>query len=127
MEERIRREIEMLREKYPSLEVPQDATYLLVHEMALPSGWNRSSTDLLVLVPPGYPATPPDNFFVPAGFRLGNDQPPANYAEGTSINEQQWGQFSFHSQEWNPTSEPDEGDNLLTYFVLIERRLGEVN
>jgi hypothetical protein len=127
MRDRISLEVEVLRLRYPDAKTDSGSTYVLVHEIDLPAGWNRARTDVLVLVPPGYPVTPPDNFFVPEGLRLTNGQIPTNYSEGASMLNQIWGQFSFHSQEWRPSSQPCEGDSLVTYFALVEKRLAEVN
>ena len=127
MTERFAREVNLLRRIYAGVEPSDDGAYVQVRNIALPPGWNRSSADVLIAVPPGYPVTPPDNFFVPVGLRLANGQMPSNYSEGTIMLNQEWGQFSFHSQEWQPTPEESHGDNLLTFLALVERRLSEVN
>jgi hypothetical protein len=127
MLERIEAEIKLLRRRYVDVEYSCSGNHVVIRGLALPFGWNCELTDVLVLIPPGYPATPPDNFFVPSGLRLCNGEVPTNYSEAANINDRQWGQFSFHSQEWNPASNPEEGDNLVTYGILIERRLSEVN
>jgi hypothetical protein len=127
MLDRIAAEIAELRRRYPLIDVPPDTTYVVVRGLSLSPGWNRRATDVLVMVPPGYPATPPDNFFVPEGLRLADQRMPTNYSEGATMLNQNWGQFSFHSQEWRPMPDPCEGDGLVTYFVLIENRLTEVD
>lgn len=122
-------EIELLRKKYGPLEHGANLEWILFKEFPLPPGWNRTTTPLLVLIPPGYPMTPPDNFYVPIGFRLASGATPTNYSEPVSHLGQQWGQFSVHVQkeQWNPKADILEGDNLLTFMLGVERRLREVN
>jgi hypothetical protein len=127
--ERRLQEIELLRKKYGPLEQGANLDWMLFKEFQLPQGWNRATTQLLVLIPQGYPMIPPDNFYVPVGFRLASGAMPSNYSEPVSYLSQQWGQFSFHVQkeDWRPTADILEGDNLLTFMLGVERRLGEAN
>lgn len=127
MTERLAREVELLRKVHSQVDMSADTVHVTVREMTFPAGWNRSSTDILIVVPPGYPVTPPDNFFVPAGLRLAGGQVPGNYSESTRLLGKDWGQFSFHSQEWRPSPNEADGDNLTTFIALVERRLSEVN
>ncbi|MBI3995341.1 MAG: hypothetical protein HY349_05130 [Nitrospirae bacterium] len=103
--------------------------WVLFKEFPLPSGWNREKTMLLILIPPGYPLTPPDNFYVQMGFRLVSGALPTNYNEPSAHMGQQWGQFSFHADQstWRPSADLLEGDNLLTFLLQVERRLKELN
>jgi len=120
-------EIELLRKKYGPLEQGANLEWVLFKEFPLPSGWNRSTTPLLVLIPSGYPMVPPDNFYVQTGLRLASGAMPSNFSEGQNQLGQQWAQFSFHVQkeEWRPTAGILEGDNLLTFMLGVERRLKE--
>ena len=106
MLERRRREVELLRRQYPQVEHGPDLDWVLFRDFALPPGWNRKSTDLLVLIPPGYPETPPDNFHVLAGLRVESGADPGNYSEGQELLGESWGQFSYHADEWSPTPGP---------------------
>lgn len=125
--ERRQGEIELLRKKYGELEHGQNLDWMLFRKFPLPQGWNRESTELLVIIPPGYPATPPDNFFVRNGLRTASGSPPGNYSENQSVLSGSWAQFSFHAQEWNPSPDPAVGDGLLTFMLGVERRLKELN
>jgi Prokaryotic E2 family E len=129
MLERRQKEIELLRRKYGPLEHGENFDWVLFKEFPLPSGWNREKTPLLILIPAGYPMTPPDNFYVPLGFRLASAGLPSNYSEPANHLGRQWGQFSFHADQgrWNPSADLLEGDNLLTFMLLVEGRLKEVN
>lgn len=129
MLERRRKEIELLRKKYGPLRHGDNLDWVLFNEFHLPAGWNREKTQLLVLIPPGYPVTPPDNFYVPIGFRSASGSPITNYTESANHIGQQWGQFSFHVEQgrWNPSPELLDGDNLLTFMLQVEKRLREIN
>ena len=125
--ERRRREVELLRRQYERVAHGPDLEWVLFQDFALPPGWNRESTDLLVLIPPGYPETPPDNFHVRAGLRVEFGADPGNYSEGHDLLGESWGQFSYHAGEWAPTPDLWDGDLLLTFMVAVERRLKEAN
>lgn len=123
--ERRRVEIERLRQRYGPLEHGPQLDWIMFREFSLPPGWNREKTELLVIVPPGYPTTPPDNFFVRDGLRLADGSQPNNYSEGQSVLGGRWAQFSFHAQAWDPRANPDDGDGLLTFLLAVEQRLKE--
>lgn len=125
--ERLRRELELLRKRYPRLDHDPDIGWFRIGDYPLPPGWSRGSTDILALVPPAYPATPPDSFFVTSGLRLASGAMPGNYTENQSVLGEQWAQFSFHADGWSPTDDPASGDSLMAFMLQVERRLGEAN
>ena len=125
--ERRRLEIELLRRQYQQVEHGPDIDWILFRAFPLTSGWNRESTDLLVLIPPGYPETAPDNFHVQNGLRTESGAVPGNYAEDQEVLGESWAQFSYHAEDWSPSPDPHDGDSLLTFMVAVERRLLEVN
>ena len=130
MLERRQQEIKLLREKYGELEVGSQLEWIVFKEIRLPEGWNRDATEVLVFVPPGYPVTPPDNFYVPTGFRLASNAMPQSYSDSKQHLGRQWGTFSVHIQKesWSPKPDILNGDNLMTYMlVVVEKRLKEIN
>ena len=128
MIERRLQEIKLLQKKYGDLEYGQNGEWVLIKKFPLPSGWNKTETELLVLITAGYPSTPPDNFFVPIGFKLANGNPINAYTEPHPHRDRSWGQFSYHIDgEWKPGKEILDGDNLLTFMIKVEQRLGELN
>ena len=127
---RRKQEIDLLQAKYGEIEEGPNLAYVLFKQFKLPEGWDRKFTEVLVLIPAGYPMTPPDNFYVPQGLRLKNGATPSNYSEGQTQIGRQWGVFSVHIQNetWIPSSDLLEGDNLLTFMiVVVEKRLREIN
>lgn len=128
MLKRILQEVELLRNKYGDLECDPDGNWILFTRFKVPPGWNREYTELLVNIPPGYPSTPPDNFYVPVGFKLANGQDPNAYTEGHPFLERQWGQFSYHSDGgWNPSENVLDGDNLQSFMLKVVDRLREAD
>ena len=128
MNERILQEITLLQGKYGKLEYGPNLEWVLFKEFKLPLGWNKDVTELLVNIPAGYPSTPPDNFFVPVGFRLASEGSPSNYTESTTLIGRQWGQFSYHVDgEWRPSANLLEGDNLLSFMIKVMDRLKELS
>ncbi len=124
--ERRERELSFLKQRYGEVDHGNDLSWVLFKKFALPVGWNRERTELLVLIPAGYPTSPPDNFFVPNGFRLADGKLPANYSENQTVLGVAWAQFSFHAKEWRPSDDPNDGDSLLTFILAVERRLKEL-
>lgn len=127
MLDRRHKEIKLLRKKYGSLQHGENLEWILFKEFPYPTGWNRDESELLILVPQGYPATPPTGFCVTAGLRTASGASPSNYSEGASYLGKQWGQFSYRAETWNPSEDLLDGDNLLTFMIGVERRLKEVN
>lgn len=129
MKDRLYKEVELLRKKYGFLKYGENLDWIVFEEFILPQGWNRDKTRLLILIPPGFPTIPPDNFYVITGLRTASDEIPSNYTDDLSHIGEQWGQFSFHSEQghWNPSVDVYSGDNLLTFMLQVEKRLGEVN
>ncbi len=126
MLDRRARELQLLCQRYGQVEHGPDLHWVLFRSFCLPHGWNRQTTELLVLLPPAYPLVPPDNFFVREGLRTTTGTPPGGYFEGqTSVLGPGWGQFSFHAQQWRPSPGLLDGDNLITFMMAVERRLSE--
>jgi hypothetical protein len=120
------RELDLLRQRYGALEHGASMDWILFRAIPLGEGWNRPTTELLVLIPPAYPLVAPDNFFVREGLRTADGHPPGGYFEGqVSILGPGWAQFSFHALEWRPGVGLTDGDNLVTFMLAVEQRLAE--
>lgn len=129
MLERRLKEIDLLRERYGELEYGPNVEWVIFKDFGLPSGWNRGSIRLLVIVPPGYPMTPPDNFYVEPGLKLSSGAGTASYSEPVLQLGQNWAQFSYHVEagDWKASGDILAGHNLLTFMIGVERRLSELN
>ncbi len=77
---RRQRELELVRQRYGELEQPDDCSWFVIRRWPLPAGWSKAETALLVLIPPGYPETPPDSFYTDVGLTLPGGGEPANAA-----------------------------------------------
>lgn len=95
-----------------------------------PEAYGLAENRVAVLVPVGYPATPPDCFYVPAGLALVDGTPlPVSDAAGVGL--PGWLQVSFHhvdangTSTWHPTADPTRGDNMVSYISSIEAFLAK--
>lgn len=122
------KELKLVEEVRGPLDIAPDLSSFTIIRWPLPPGWNKSETALLVLIPPGYPVTPPDNFFVDPDLRLGNGVMPGNANLETQTG-RQWLRFSYHveSGDWQPHSDPAKGHNLLTFLQGVAERLAELS
>jgi len=120
-----KQEIEALRLRYGEVEHGENLDWIIFKQFCMPHGWRQEEIELLIVIPPGYPATPPDNFYVRDGLRLADGAPPSNYSEGQNILGGRWAQFSFHAKSWNPDPDREKGDSILTFMLAVEQRLGE--
>jgi hypothetical protein len=128
MIERHRQEIELVESKLGDLEVSPNWDWFVVANWPLPAGWNKTTTSLLILVPPGYPVTPPDNFYTDPDLRLAGGAQPGNTSASNQIG-RDWLQFSFHVEggHWHPHADVLSGHNLLTFLEGVRQRLSELS
>ena len=128
MLERRQREIELIKERYGEVEVAPDLTWILSRRFLLPEGWSKTQTELLVLLPAGYPTTPPDNFYTDNDLKLATGATIGNSTENVSVNGMVMRQFSFHIEaDWRPCADLLQGHNLLTFLLAVENRMQELN
>jgi hypothetical protein len=127
--ERRKIELALVEAKYGELEVGPNHDWFVVKRWKLVPGWNKAETQVLVLLPPGYPTTPADNFHTDADLRLANGSQPGSASSTYSHNGRQWSQFSYHveSGDWKPHADPLLGHNLLTFLEGVGKRLSEAN
>lgn len=112
------------------LSIYPDGTYLGIPERVelsvelTPGQYNQLRTKLAVIVPPGYRATGPDGFLVPAGLDLTGLGLPASDAGGVGM--PGWLLVSFHlidasgQSTWRATADPQRGDNFVGYMASVE-------
>jgi hypothetical protein len=125
VKERRKSELELVVSQHGDMVSDPQLDWFIINSWSL-TGWNLDSTPLLVLIPPGYPTTPPDNFYTDPTLRLKNGAPPGNSSEQVHLN-RRWLQFSYHVEEWVPHAEFRKGHNLLTFLEGVRKRLIEMN
>ena len=126
MRERRKQELDLVAADYGDLELPPDLDWFVIQRLVLPHGWNMDTSQLLILIPPGYPTTPPDNFYADPALRLKGGQQPGSTSTAAQQN-RQWLQFSYHADEWYPHADFRRGHNLLSFLFAVRQRLSEVN
>lgn len=126
---RRREEVELLRKQHPRLRHGSNYEWVVLEEVELVAGWNRTKTEVLFFLPLGFPETAPDNFYVSAGMRLEDDRMPGALNKNHLDHEgQKWDRFSWHIDgEWRSAADIHEGSNLLDFVRSIHKRLGEAN
>jgi hypothetical protein len=127
MLERRRRELDQVRAIFGEIEVGADLDWLIVKHWPLSPGWTRSDTQVLVMIPPGYPTTSPDNFSADGNLRLGSGSMPGNASPGAVVAGRTWLQFSYHVEagDWQPHADVEKGHNLVTFLNGVGRRLAD--
>ncbi|WP_439373490.1 E2/UBC family protein [Bradyrhizobium sp. DASA03120] len=116
-------QIDGLRQRYADLSaraLPGGAILITVASVALPAGWNKTSTSIRFLVPAGYPFAAPDCFWADNDLLLDGGRMPCNAANNNVIPETEesglW--FSWHLLGWNPNRE-----TLSSWMNTIADRL----
>src|SRR5690242_3711495 len=109
MHERVLQEIEMVRAKHPTIQHGEQLEWVMIPEYPLPAGrYNQERTRLLFVIPPGYPNTGPDNFFVDVALMLKDGGTPPAFNSGSDSSSgpapvgSDWAWFSWHPQSWRP-------------------------
>jgi len=121
--QRLNEDLEAARAHYGAIDCfDEGARMVLVFKnQRVADHWNRSSTDILVQVPQGYPMGALDMFWVPPGMRLKDGRMPSNAESIETFLGQQWQRFSWHYPQtciWNPGT-----DGVLSHMRFVRRRL----
>lgn len=129
MKERLRREIALVEREFGEVELGPNLDWFIVRQVSLESGWTKKATQILILLPGGYPTTPPDNFYADPDLRLTSGSVPGNANPDQTAAGRSWLLFSYHveSPDWKPDPVPENGHNLLTFLHGVARRLREAN
>lgn len=129
MKERVRRELELVERRFGEIEVDPNLDWFVVRSVPLGQGWSKAATAVLVLLPGGYPSTPPDNFYTDADLKLATGSCPGSTSPNQTAAGRTCLQFSYHveASDWHPDPQPEHGHNLLTFLEGVTRRLDEAN
>jgi hypothetical protein len=128
--ERRQKELELVAARYGELERAADLRWFVIRRLPLHAGWSKSESAVLILLDPGYPETPPDNFHTDADLTLAGGGEPGNASGMLEHAGRRWRVFSWHfeeTEEWQPHAELEQGHNLLTFLLGVEQRLAEPN
>ena len=127
--ERWKQELQLVEGVYGALNLGLNLEWFSITYWKLPPGWNKAETTVLVQIPPGYPVTPPDNFYTENDLTLANGQQPGNSSVNQTVAGKMWRMFSYHveSGDWHPQADPMRGHNLLTFLYGVAKRLAEVS
>ena len=129
MLERRQQEIELIRREFGDVTVGTNLEWVIINQYPLATGWNKPTTQVLLMIPSGYPVTPPDNFYTDPDLRLAQGIAMANATSIAGLLDKQWVQFSYHveTSEWKAHPDLLLGHNLLTFIQGVKQRLQEVN
>jgi hypothetical protein len=128
MKDRWNAEATLVEAVHGQIETGPDLSWFIITCWALPHGWSKPQTQVLILVPSGYPVTPPDNFYVDEDLRLAGGAMPGSTSPDSQAG-RQWLRFSYHieSGDWKPHADPEKGHNLLTFLTGVGKRLKETS
>jgi hypothetical protein len=91
--------------------------FIEISGVTLPAGWNKPSTNLLLLVPPGYPTNRPNGFEADPDLRLANNNMPAGAGQSNHLG-RTWLHFC-----WQPGQPWDNNkDTLWKHVAFAQRR-----
>jgi hypothetical protein len=129
MTERVKQELKLVETRYGELEIGPNCDWFVIKRWRLGAGWNKNETPVLILIPPGYAVTPPDNFYTDNDLFLSSGGEPGNTSRGQTHAGRLWRQFSYHVEagDWQPHADPLHGHNLLTFLAGVAKRLAEPN
>ena len=99
-----------------SVLVPRKLSFIVIEDVCLPPGWNRSRTRMRIDIPEDYRLSPPgvgdSSIYLDSGLRyLGRI--PNDYHEGHGVGGERLAWWCYQSMAWDPRR-----DNLIT---LLER------
>ncbi|MCS7208735.1 MAG: hypothetical protein NZ874_04105 [Fimbriimonadales bacterium] len=115
----------------------EEGSWVVIKDFPLPKGYNYQQTDVLILLPPNYPQTPPDWFYVDDNLRLANGHKPNHVFYGETPHDPNrrdpradappamkgWTACCLHIRSWKPAASPTEGHSLLSVCELIRGAL----
>lgn len=101
---------------------PQEkCRYLIIPGHQLPDHWVQNRTDLMVVIPDGYPLAGLDMFYVSPEINLRSGRVPGGSGHRELFLNRQWQRFSWHYQKpWNPNR-----DSLLSHLRFCMVRLAK--
>jgi len=128
MNGRIKKELDLLRRRYPDLEYHDDSQWVKIPAYPLSEGWDRTPTDVAFQIQLQYPGTPPYGIYVPAGITFKGEKP-NDYTEPAGNQPPfggSWGVFSWTIEgQWRATSDLVTGSNLSNWVSSFADRFSQ--
>lgn len=101
-----------------SVDVPDDCSHIIINNVLLPFGYNRTSIPILIQIPPDYPISPPGvgnhRIFMPSALRYNNRKPKDLHENLNFQRNPYWAWWCYERINWNPMS-----DDLITLLEMI--------
>jgi hypothetical protein len=132
--ERLKQELDLLKEAYPDLEYRQEgeAHWVRIPRYPLPVGWvyagqPLSSVEVAFQIPDQI-GEGPRRFYVRPAVTLAAGEEIGHYAPSDTCPwGSDFGSFSWHPIEWVPTADVRMGANMVRYARSVAERLGELS
>ena len=90
---------------------PNSRYFVVIDGYEVPAGWDRTTVDLLLIVPELYPNAKLDMFWVSPIMSLMNGALPQAADTRETYVGRTWQRFSWHPEQWRPGK-----DTIITYL-----------
>ncbi|MEW8441816.1 MAG: E2/UBC family protein [Candidatus Thiodiazotropha taylori] len=96
---------------------------IVIHNVPIPKGWDRDSTDLMIQVPPSYPPAALDMFWIFPHIKLPSGAWPNRGDQFEQHGGVNWQRFSWHyaGNRWHPSR-----DSLSSHLRFCMTRLSQL-
>ena len=124
---RVSRELELVRGFYPEVQYLEDGRWVRLPRYQIPEGvWAIDEVEVCFQVPDSYPGQSPYAFYVQPSLRLIDGSVPDNFEiTCATAFAGSWGKFSWIMELWQPTTDPEQGSNLIDFIRSCGYRLRE--
>lgn len=100
--------------------VDPDGSWVMIENFPLPAGYNYQETSILILLPPDYPLSVRDWFYLDPGLERLDGKPLPHYRfAGHDLEAAGWKAGCLHIRSWRPAENFWDGHCLLTICQLI--------
>lgn len=115
-------EIDEFKDLGYSIEVSETDGFvnLVFEDYLLPTGYNKTSTTLLLRLPAAYPNGNPDMFWTDVDLLCADGRIPKSADSIETHIGKQWRRFSWHPQNWNPGT-----GNLRMYLEFVDNGIAQ--
>jgi ubiquitin-protein ligase len=101
------------------VDIDPDGGWVVIYDFELPPYYNYETVDILIELPPDYPATPPQWFYTDPGLRRRDGKVMSHYFQHQLRERSGWAACCLHIRSWAPTADPLQGHSLLSVCRLI--------